>query len=144
MITPSLQKNPLFCGEVEIKLKDSFKWLGQILSSGGLAESVNATIEAKEGKIRAACLEIAHIVNDWRSQVAGGMETGLLLWEACCVPSLLNGAGTWMEISKTTEKRLNQIQFWGLRLFLQVGPGTPLASLLWDTAILKMDIKVKI
>jgi hypothetical protein len=49
-----------------------------------------------------------------------------------------------MEISKTTEKRLNQIQFWGLRLFLQVGPGTPLASLLWDTAILKMDIRVKI
>ena len=60
------------------------------------------------------------------------------------MPSLLNGAGTWMEISKTTEKRLNQIQFWGLRLFLQVGPGTPLASLLWDTAILKMDIRVKI
>jgi hypothetical protein len=50
-IKTELQKKPLFCGEVEIKLKDSFKWLGQILSSGGLAESVNATIEAKEGKI---------------------------------------------------------------------------------------------
>ena len=48
-----------------------------------------------------------------------------------------------MEISKTTEKRLNQIQFWELQLFLRVGPGTPLASLLLDTAILKMDIRVK-
>ena len=143
-IKTELQKNPLFCGEVEIKLKISFKWLGQILSSGGLAESVHATIEAEEGQIQAACLEIAHIVKDWRSQVAGGMETGLLLWEACCVPSLLNGAGTWMEIKKTTVKKLNQIQFWGLCLSLQVGPGTPLASLLWDTAILNMDIRVKI
>ena len=147
----SLNKdNSLFIAQSSVlwrsrkKLKGSFKWEGQILSSGGLAKSLNATIEAKEGKIRAACLEIAHIVKDWRSLVAGGMETGLLLWEACCVPSLLNGAGMWMEIKKTTAKKLNQKQFWGLRLFLQVGPGTPLASLLWDTAILNMDIRVKI
>ena len=91
--------------------------LGQVISSGGLAESVAATVEAREGKIRGACLEIAQIVNDWRAHVVGGMETGLLLWEACCVPSLLNGAGTWVNISKATEKKCNQIQYWGLRLF---------------------------
>ena len=60
------------------------------------------------------------------------------------MPSLLNGAGTWMEISKTTEKQLNKIQYWGLRLFMQVGPGTPLASLLWDTASLNMALRVNI
>ena len=48
-----------------------------------------------------------------------------------------------MEISKATEKQLNKIQCWALRLFLQVGPGTPLASLLWDTSSLDMGIRVK-
>ena len=93
--------------------------------SGGLPKSVAATVQSREGKIRGACLEIAQIVNDWRAHIVGGMETGLLLWEACCVPSLFNGAGSLIEISKATEKKLNQIQYWGLRLFLQVGPVNP-------------------
>ena len=118
------------CGNIETELKQSFKWLGQILSSGGLAKSVAATVQSREGKMRGACLEIAQIVNGWRAHTVGGMETGLLLWEACWLPSLLSGAGTWTEITKATEKKLSQIQYWGLRLFLQTGPGTPLASLL--------------
>ena len=72
------------------------------------------------------------------------METALLLWEACCIPSLLNGAGTWTEISKQTEKKLNKIQSWYLRLILQIGPGAPLASLSWDTAVLDMIFRVQI
>ena len=143
-IKAELEKNPLKCGDIETELKESFKWLGQILSSGGLSESVNATVQSREGKIRGACLEISQIVNDWRSQVVGGIETALLLWEACCIPSLLNGAGTWTEISKATEKKLNQIQYWGLRLFLQVGPGTPLVSLLWDSGALEMSLRIKV
>ena len=139
-----LESEPLMCGYFETKMKPSFKWLGQILSSGGLAESVAATVEAREGKIRGACLEISQIVNDWRANTAGGMETALILWEACCIPSLLNGAGTWTEISSSTEKRLNRIQSWFLRLVLQVGQGAPLASLAWDTSILDMSFRVKI
>ena len=45
---------------------------------------------------------------------------------------------------KHRKKQLNKIQFWGLRLFLQTGPGTPLVSLLWDTTVLKMGLRVKI
>ena len=37
-----------------------------------------------------------------------------------------------------------KIQYWGLRLFLQVGPGTPLASLLWDSGALEMSLRIKI
>ena len=42
-------------------------------------------------------------MNDWRSEAAGGMNTALLLWEACLIPSLLQGASTWMEISTKKE-----------------------------------------
>ena len=71
------------------------------MSSRGLAACVEETVNAKLGKIRGASLEIALVVNDWRARQVGGMETALLLWESCCIPSLLHGAGTWVEISKS-------------------------------------------
>ena len=70
------------------------------------------------------------------------METALLLWEACCISSLLRGAGTWVNISETTIKKFNQIQCWYLRLALQVGQGAPRASLLWNNQVLFMQLKV--
>ena len=92
--TKSLETKPLICGDFETKEKQQEKWLGQIISSAGLAASAALTVEAKESKIKGACLEIAVIVNDWRAQTVGGMETALMLWEVCCIPSMLHGAGT--------------------------------------------------
>ena len=103
-----LEANPLMCGNFETKLKQKFKWLGQILSCKGLADSATETVSGREGKIRGACLEIAKIVNDWRSQVPGGMATAILLWEACCIPSLLNGSGTWTEIQRQLRRDLTK------------------------------------
>ena len=143
-ISSELEEDPLLCGDFEPDRKSSLKWLGQFLSEGGLSESVAATVEARGGKIRGACLEISQIVNDWRSKAAGGMETALLLWEACCIPSLLNGAGTWTEITKATVKKLNQTQTWFLRLIFQIGQGAPYASLLWDSGFLDMSFRLYI
>ena len=72
----------------------------------------------------------------------GGFESALFLWESVCLPSLLHGAGTWTEISKETEKKLNQIQYWFVSLICQVGPGAPRASLLWDSNLLDMSFRV--
>ena len=118
------------------------KWLGQYLSSEGLVISVAETVKHRDGKIRGASLEIAQIVNDWRSHLAGGMLTAITLWERCCVPSLLHGAGTWVEISPATVKRLNATQQWYWRLIFQVGPGAPLASMAWDITCLDMGVRV--
>ena len=141
-ILDELEKDPIMCGEVKMKVKDADKWLGQQLSTDGVAGSVAATIQAREAKIKGAALEIAHIVNDWRSEAAGGMNTALLLWEACLIPSLLQGASTWMEISTKTLKKLNSLQQWFVRLILQVGPGAPLAALTWETGLLDMKLRI--
>ena len=57
-----------------MKTAEKEKWLGQQMAEGGLADSVAETVNAKEGKIKAACLEIANIVNDWRAETVGGLE----------------------------------------------------------------------
>ena len=87
-------------------------------------------------------MEIAQIVNDWRSHLAGGMVSAITLWESCCVPSLLHGAGTWTDITLETIKRLYSTQQWFWRLVYQVGPGAPLCSLTWDLACLDMGVRI--
>ena len=62
------------CGKFEMKQAEKEKWLGQQISAGGLAESVAETVAAKEGKIKAACIEVANIVNDWRTEIVGGLD----------------------------------------------------------------------
>ena len=140
--TKELEKYPLMCGEFETKQTKEYKWLGQILSSQGLADSVFKTVASREGKIRGACMEIAVIINDWRCNKAGGMATALMLWETCCISSMLHGAGTWVEVDTATVKQLNKIQNWYLRLILQVGPGTPSSSLRWDGKVLDMSLRI--
>ena len=108
-----------------------------------IAASVEATVVAREAKVRGAGLEIADIVNDWRARAAGGLGTALLLWETCVVPSLLYGACTWVGITAATIRRLNNIQRWFSRLVLQVGPGTPLVALTRETGLLEMGLRVE-
>ena len=72
--------------------------LGVIISSAGLADCVARTVTARSGKIK------AQVVNDWRAEVVGGMETAIFLWEACCISYLLHGSGTWTDMSEATEQ----------------------------------------
>ena len=140
-IMDSLKDSPIKCGEVEMKIKESDKWwLGQQVAAGGLSESVAATVAAREPKVKGAALEIVSIVKDWRSKVVGGLETALILWEACVIPTLLHGAGTWTNMTAGTVDKLNAIQAWFLRLVLEVGPGAPLAALRWDTGLKDMKL----
>ena len=81
-VAQELLMNPLMCGSFEMKVVESEKWLGDLISSGGLGASVLATVEAREGKVKGACLEVAAIVEDWRAQVVGGFENGLMLCTA--------------------------------------------------------------
>merc|ERR1719319_1974854 len=70
------------------------------------------------------------------------MESALTMWKACCIPTLLSGAGTWVDITPAAERRLEVLQSWFVRLTLRVGPGCPTASLRWETGLLGMDLRV--
>ena len=141
-ISKQLKENPLMCGNVEIKETGVDKWLGQHVSGGGLADSVMETIKAKEGKVRAACMEVASITEDWRARAVGGIETAFTLWEACCIPTLLSGAGNWLNITRGAEQKLEALQNWFVRLVLRVGPGCPVPSLRWESGLLSMRMRV--
>ena len=54
----------------------------------------------------------------------------------------MHGAGNWVQINSETEKKLNRIQCWFARFIFQVGPGSPVSALLWDTYLLNMQYRI--
>ena len=70
--------NPPCLYDKPVKLLDSESYLGDTLGSS-VAESISLTINKREGLARKAIYDIKNIVEDCRSQVIGGVKTGLLL-----------------------------------------------------------------
>ena len=129
--------------EIEVKEKISDKYLGDILHQGGLSESVLATVKDREGKVKAAMLESAAIVDDFRSQCIGGFMAAVDIWELAIIPTLLNNAGTWTEMDESTEERLEELQLFYVRLILQVPVSTPKTALRSETGLMSMKHRVE-
>ena len=79
-IQNELKKNPLSIKSELIKQKDKEKYLGEIISSRGVADSVKMTIDDRKGRIIASVFELSSIIEDFRLQVAGGLMSGLKIW----------------------------------------------------------------
>ena len=122
--------------------KDEEKYLGDVLSSGGLAESVQATVQERTGKIKGAIYELGVLIEDIRMQAIGGMDTAIELYKSCIVPSLMANCATWMDIRKETEKKLDAIQDLFGKVLLQMPQSTPKMSIRAALGLLSMRHRV--
>ena len=118
------------------------KWLGDIFHQSGLAESVLATIQDREPKVKAACYEAAAIVEDWRAQCVGGFCSALDLFELAILPTLMYNSDTWVDIPKEAEEKLENLQLFYVRLVLRVPQGTPKIALRSETGLLSMRLRI--
>ena len=84
----------LTIGKDKVKAKAQDKYLGDILSEGGLRSSVEATISDRYGKAFAAIKEIGAVINDFRIDSLGGMKAGMEIFEMVVIPSVLNNCDT--------------------------------------------------
>ena len=109
-----LKTNPIMCGKSEMKQAEKEKWLGQQISARGLAESVAETVAAKEGKIKAACIEVAN------TALVQPLDSNI----------------------KSDRNRLNNLQRWFVRLILQVPQSTPAPALTWETGLIDMRLRI--
>ena len=53
--------------------------------------------------------QIVGMVNDARAGAIGGINVALDVWEMALLPYLLNGAGTWVKMRKSSMEELNKI-----------------------------------
>ena len=89
---PCTTRIALSIGGNKIRAKQQDKYLGDILSEGGLKASVQATINERYGKSYSAIREIGAVINDFRLNTIGGLRAGLDIFEMVVVPSLLNNS----------------------------------------------------
>ena len=113
-----IEDPPLLFGE-PVKLVLSESYLGDELGSS-VSDSITFTINKRVGLAKKSIFEIKNIVEDCRSQVAGGIKTGLLLWESCTIPFLLFNCSTWLKIKQSDIETLSKIQNLFLTTLLQV------------------------
>ena len=66
-------ESPIMFRDIVTKYKKCDKYLGDCIHMDGLAASVEATIQDREGKTAAATHEIKAITNDYRMQTVGGI-----------------------------------------------------------------------
>ena len=141
-IEDKLALNPLqLCGS-DMKKEDKFKYLGDYLSSLGLAGSVEATVNKRKGLVTRSIFEIRTVVEDCRSQICGGLTAGLDMWELAVIPILTNNAECWLDISSKTIQELEKLQLMFYRCLLSVGSGCPIPSLYWETGGIMMKYRI--
>ena len=93
-----------------MKNMETIKYLGDYLCGEGLAESVTTTVSRRRGLVIKAISEIRSVVDDIRSNLTGGLATGLIMWEMAVVPMLLYNSESWQEMPKKTLEDLENLQ----------------------------------
>ena len=83
--------------------------------------------------------ETRTVIDDCRSQVAGGLTAGMDIWQIAVLPLLMNNSGCWMEVLK---KSIEELQLMFLRCLLAVGSGCPIPILYSETGSLKMEFRI--
>ena len=111
-----------------MKRKSECKYFGQILKDN-LSLSAFATVKSRESKIKGATMEIKSIIEDFRMQNYAGLEAAVEIWEKALIPSLLNGAGSWLGNIKDAVKLCNDIQNFYWRVMLEIPASTPKIAL---------------
>ena len=104
-----LKENPpLLCGE-KLKVSSQGTYLGDELGLT-VSESASLTINKRVGLVKKAIFEIKFIIEDCRSKVIGAINTGMMIWESCIIPFLLNNCSTWLEIRQSDVDKLVKLQ----------------------------------
>ena len=141
-IENELDQNPLIlCGQ-KMKVLKKEKYLGDMISTGGLAESVLATVLKRKGQVVSSILETKAVIEDCRSNIVGGITAGLEIWELAILPHLLNNGETWTEIKKSTIDMLDDLQYMFMRYLLATPRTCPIPALLWETGGLLMEHRI--
>ena len=132
--------NPVKLYGNTMKYSNFEKFLGDQMGNS-LSASVEATISKRIGRATQSIYEINAIINDCRSNIPGGLMTGLVIWEVAIVPFLLYNSSTWFDIKEKDFKRLDKLQdlFFTTLFQTQKSPGV---SYYWDCKTLKMKHRI--
>ena len=86
-------------------------------------------------------MEIKYLVEDSMCQPFGRIKTGLLLWESCVIPFLINNAGSWLGMKKSDIDCLTKLQHYFFSQILAI-QNCPAHAMTWDLGCLSMHLRI--
>ena len=141
-IRDSFKANPLQLSGNPMKEVSEEKYLGDYISTKGLADSIIVTIDKRMKKANTAIMEVRAVVEDCRAMVTGGISTGLEIWEMAVTPYLLNNCDTWNNLPLKALEMLDNLQNEFLRSLLATPRTCPTPSLMWETGTMTMENRI--
>ena len=109
-VREELEVAPLVFGDFQMNEKEYDIYLGDVIHSGGLAASVEATINFRIAKVKGQCYEAAAILADYRMQAIAGMAGAWDIWEKMLVPKLLANCDSWVGSLQKHYNSLDSLQ----------------------------------
>ena len=91
---------------LKVKIKSQGKYLGDYLHEGGLAKSVETTINKRYGVCLNEILELKSVIKDNRMHSLGGIKAGSEISNLAILPKLIFNADTWYETNSQAINRL--------------------------------------
>ena len=123
-----------------MKIETKGTYLGEEIGKSA-KESISLTLDKRIPLVRKAIFEIKHLVEDCRSSIVGGINSGLLLWNSCIIPFLYGNSSTWMDISANDINRLVKIENLFLNMLLNVYK-CPAALMYWDLKVTVAPVRI--
>jgi hypothetical protein len=141
-VREELEIAPLKFGDFKMLEKESDIYLGDVLHSGGLAASVEATISRRVSRVKGQMYEAASILADYRMQAVGGMAGAWDMWNLQMVPKLLANCGSWVGSRQSHYNTLDDLQHQYYRLVYACPDSTPLPALRAEAGLLGFKHRV--
>ena len=141
-VKEELQDLPLRFGDFEMKEKESDVYLGDVIHSGGLAASVEATISRRIPVVKGMMYEAASILADFRMQAVAGMAGAWDMWERQMIPKLLANCGSWVGNKQHHYDTLDDLQHLYCRLVYSSSDSTPLPALRAEAGLWSMKYRI--
>ena len=131
---------PTLYGE-PMKESEHESYLGEEIGLS-VSDSITLTIRKRIGLVKKSIFEIKSIVENWRSQTFGGIQVGLMLWESCIIPFLLNNSPTWFQMKQRDLETLTKIEnlFYNNLLAIQKCPAV---GMMWDLGVIVMPLRIR-
>ena len=133
------EKAPTLYGKT-MKESQHESYLGDEIGKS-LSESITMTIQKRTGLVKKSIFEIKSIVENYKSQMFGGIQVGMLLWEACVIPYPINNSSTWLQINQKDLNTLIKLEnlFFHNILGVQKCPSLLMS---WDLGSIVMPLRI--
>ena len=141
-ILKNIKKDPMIMGGQEIHHSSVEKYLGDLIHEKGCVQSIKETVKKR---IQGLISKSDEIIQLAESPIMGGLGNSTVafrLFEATIIPALLHNAESWIGITDSIIKDLQNFQDKFIRKVLRLPKSTTKALYQWDSGMLSMKWRI--